>query len=406
MKVSWERVLSSFVPSTVPRAPVSEEQAIVAVPEVGFISEYIAYTTEVTTSPTIYQLGAAISTLAVTCPIEYGMRYAIELRPNLFTVAVGRSGEDQKSTALRHSNEILTLAAPSLLGHYPGSPAGLVDSLSDRNTQLIMMPELGKFLAETRSGQMEPVRTLLTDLWDSMPFERHRTKKAGKADVVRVANPRLSLLAACSVPLLEQYTTQTDWTGGFLGRWLFLYGRRTRLEAIPSFADPPERLVRHVALRCQIGKAGRCVGFTARGEALWRAWFAIMHSRPLPGHVKGMRTRIPALALKIALIYAWDFGPALQGEPWKMTPEILLPALQLAELHVQSVVAVSDSIAEHGDARMRREILGVWEIGESLTMGEVLGRCKRRPRIVKEIITGLVQEGLLRPAPPAWTRVG
>ena len=69
------------------------------------------------------------------------------------------------------------------------------------------------------------------------------------------------MAAACSIPYLEKHTLAEDWTGGFMGRWMVLYGRRERVDPDPS-GDMTDFqwLVDEVKKRATHGQAGWCMG--------------------------------------------------------------------------------------------------------------------------------------------------
>ncbi len=79
---------------------LSEQDIVNVLPPEGFVRTYIEHAMRQTTSPLGYHLATALTILAATVPMDYSMNYAGALHPNLFTLLVGRSGEDQKSTAL------------------------------------------------------------------------------------------------------------------------------------------------------------------------------------------------------------------------------------------------------------------------------------------------------------------
>ena len=209
---------------------LTEAEVIEAIPPHGFIRDYVVHALNQTTSPLCYHLLVGLGILATTCPLNFGMTYAGTLRSNVFGLLVGRSGEDQKSTAVGIGRELLFRAAAPLVGDYPGSPEGLLESLSRSPSQLVPIPEFGRFLSSAKSGYFEPMKALLTDLWDAQP--QQRAKANGRT--VRVDDPRLSVLAACSLPYLEKYTMAEDWTGGFMGRWIVMYGQRERTDPDPA----------------------------------------------------------------------------------------------------------------------------------------------------------------------------
>ncbi len=373
---------------------VTEEDVIRALPEDGFVRSYVIHAMKQTTAPVCYHLGTGLAILGVTCPLNYGMWYAGTLRANMYVLLVGRSGEDQKSTAIGIGRGILFDAASALIGDYPGSAEGLIDSLARTPSQLIPMSEFGRFLAAAQKGYFEPVKTLLADLWDSHALQRARAN----GRVTRVDNPRLSLLAACSIPYLETHTLSEDWSGGFMGRWGVMYGQRVRVDPFPA-GDRTHHdfLVEELKRRASARSAGWCEGLSKPARKLWEAWYEDLYSRKLPSQIVGIRARAPTIALKAALLYGWDFGPAIKNQPWRIGTEELIPALKFAELHIKSVIGLSSKIADHPDARLRRKVLEAIEgNGRIATLGNVLSYMKMKKRPIVEILDTLIEEGKIR----------
>ena len=371
--------------------PVTEAEAAAVLPSSGWIRRYVIHAAKQTTAPLVYHFGVGLTTLGVTCPLSYGMHYAGTLRANNYCLLVGRSGEDNKSSALNVGREVLDAAASPLIGDFPGSPEGLIDSLAQTPSQLIPISEFGKFLSSAQRGYFEPTKTLLADLWDSLPIQRSRANNR----VVRVDTPRLSINAACSIPYLEKHTLAEDWTGGFMGRWMVLYGRRERVDPDPvGDRTDFQWLVDGIQQRALTPSAGWCMGLDSGAKHYWNQWYKDVTSRELPSNIVGIRSRAPTIARKIALIYGWDFGGALTGQPWKMGLDVLEPAIAFTELHVKSLVDLSHVIAEHADARLRRSVMQAIDIkGGVATLGEILGTLKMRKRPVYEMLDSLMEEG-------------
>jgi len=371
-----------------------EQDVAAAVPHSGFIHDYVVHALKQTTSPLAYHLGTGLSILATTCPLDYGMNYAGTLRANMYVLLVGRSGEDQKSTAMGIGRDLLFEAAAPLVGDFPGSPEGLIDSLARCPSQLVPISEMGRFLASAQRGYFEPIKALMADLWDAHSIQRTRANNR----VTRVDNPRLSVVAACSIPYLEKYTLAEDWTGGFMGRWCVMFGRRERTNPDPA-GDRSDfnRLAEELRRRATISNAGWCAGLTPAAKKIWHDWFIEVSNRKLPSQITGVRSRAPTMARKAALLYAWDWGKPASGEPWQMDVEELHYGIQFAELHIQSVSALSSRIAEHPDARLRRSVLEAIEVnGNRAGMGAILRVLRMRRKPVAEALDGLVEEQTVR----------
>lgn len=232
-------------------------------------------------------------------------------------------------------------------------------------------------------------------LGNCLPTQRAKAAKQGKSTTIRVDQPRLSIAAACSIPYLEKHTLSEDWTGGFMGRWLVLYGRRERVDPNPMgdnrdfqwLADELKRMALH-------GKAGWCQGLDSGARVLWNEWYRDVMNRNLPQNIIGIRARAPTLARKTGLLLGWDYGPAQAGHPWRMDVHMLSSAIDFTELHIQSLVDLSQVIADHPDARLRRSvIMAIESLGGVATLGEILGIMKMRKRPIIEMLEALCEEG-------------
>ena len=383
------------------KVPVTEleaGEAVLRLPESSWLRTYVVHAMRQTTSPLVYHIGVGIAVLGATCPLAYGMHYAGTMRANNFVLCVGRSGEDQKSTALNIGRDILFEAADALVGDFPGSAEGLIESLATQESQLIPISEFGKFLSAAQRGYFEPIKTLLADLWDCLPQQRAKAAQRGQRVVIRADNPRLSVGAACSIPYLEKHTLAEDWTGGFMGRWLVFYGERER-----SDADPVGDMTLHSGLvdairtRAQMNTAGWCTGLDPQAAALWTTWYHDVSNRQLPGNILGIRARAPTIARKISLVLGWDYGEAQSGNPWRIGLDILEPAIAITELHIKSLVDLSSVIAEHATARLRRNVMeAISHYRGVATLGEIIEHTKLTKRPLVEMLDALTESGRVR----------
>jgi len=144
---------------------IKEKQVVGIMPSNTWITQYVTYCASQTTSPLAYHLGVGLTVMAMSCPTNYTMRFFGLMPTNMYALLAGRSGEDQKSTALGLGEEILDKANYELIGDQPASAEGLVDSLSESNKQCILYSEFGQFLSQAKGGYMESVKTTMTNLW-------------------------------------------------------------------------------------------------------------------------------------------------------------------------------------------------------------------------------------------------
>lgn len=375
---------------------IKEEQVLSILPEQSWITNYVKYCKTQTTSPLAYQLGVGLSLLCISAPTNYTIRWFGKVPTNMFCLLAGRSGEDQKSTALGLGEEILDMADFNLIGEQPASAEGLVNSLAEKNKQSIWYSEFGQFLSQAKGGYMESVKTTYTNLWDGKNITR---KKAN--ETIRAEDPRLSIVSACSVPYLEQFTTAHDWTGGFMGRWLLMYAHRERTMAFPNPETPKVRKMREylagtLQKMLEYEYNETCLGLDDQAKSIWKEWYLGLNHRQLPEIISGTTTRCPSIAIRVAMALAWDMGVARQGHDWYIDAEVLTFAIQVAELHLQSVITLSEKLAETPYAIDRRKVLQCFYSNEGIcSFGQILGITKMRKREVAEIVEGLLLEEVI-----------
>jgi hypothetical protein len=183
-----------------------------------------------------------------------------------------------------------------------------------------------------------------------------------------------------------------------MGRWAVMYGRRERVNPDPA-GDMSnfEALSDFLRRRALVPAGGWCAGLTPAAKTMWCDWFFDVTARKIPDQIVGVRSRAPTMARKAALLYAWDWGQPCDGQPWMMDVAELEYGIRFAELHVASVLALSEVIADHPDARLRRSVIHAVEgQGGVATIGQILRTLKMRRKPVAESLDALVEEGRLR----------
>lgn len=378
---------------------ITEKEALDAlkgIPRDSWLFRYVEHGYLQSTTPIGYHIAVGLTILAATEPMPYSAPWPPgRTHGNLFSMLVGRSGDDQKSTALGIGRDIFSTACPNLLGHNNVSEAAMIDMLVVKPKVVVFYSEFGTFMSSAKNMQhMVPVKTMITDLWDNTPQQRGRSGK-----LITVPEPRVSFCAAISDSYLEEYTLAEDWTGGFLGRWYTIFARRERIDPYPQpHAGHRSWLVDELKKRGEAKDFGQCAGFDSGGHLLWSNWFHALMNRPLPSNVAGVRSRGPAIAMRIALALGWDYGEGYTkpGGTWLIGPDILEPALAITELYIRSIEQLSGLLADHEDGRLRRSVLRVVdEMNGHVSLADILERTKRRKKVIMETLDGLCAEGKL-----------
>lgn len=382
--------------------PISNEEAIAVLPPGdSFLRDYMIYAIECGQEASYaFHLGVGLSILSASVPEDMEVFYTYLTRPQLYTLLVGPSG-DGKSSALNRGIDLISAAAPKRTGKGIGSAEGLFDSLAYQNQQIISVSEWGEFLSKAKKGYFETVKATLTACYDGFPMSRTKAKtKQNENYKDIVEKPRLSLLAGCSIPFLEQHTLEEDWTGGFMGRFLIFYGVSKDLDPWPNpdFTGRP-KLIQALKDRVEFtGPVGKCLGpdFSNESGKFWNNWYRDIRTRNFPSQVAGLDRRATTFAAKIAMLLHWDCGHVGSSD-WHFDLELMKCAISIAELHVRSVIELTSTIAVNEDARMIREVVrSIEELGGEATKQQIMARLKRRHRVVNELIDTCLQQGTIR----------
>ena len=369
---------------------ITEAEALDAIPPSGFVRSYVEYAMDRTDCNAAYHIAAAVSILTQCVPLSYSVPYGNPLWGNMFSLIVGPSGH-RKTSAVTIAQRLLNDALPGSVGETPGSQEGMYDSLREASRQLVCYGEFGDFLAKAEEGYMLPMKAAFTNLWDGNPVGRATAKKRNGP----VEKPRLSLLCAVATDLLERHTEQADWTGGFLARFLTLYGSQEREFGDQPLDNPSQRrqLLEWVQSLAQVQPIGECLWLTDEGKAMWRDWYESL--RPFREgankRAAAAAARSSAIAAKLALLLAWDVGSARSGEAWWVGETELVSALKITTLHVRSAIELGENVSGSRDMKDRRSVL--LAIGDQPTpTGVVIRRAELLKRRTQEILDSLLEE--------------
>lgn len=377
-----------------------EERAralVSTLPPASFLRNYAVYASQLTDCNAIYHLGAGLTLLSQTAPDDLHIRLGNKLFANLYVLIVGPSTSSRKTAAVKIAREVLDEALPGRACEAPGSYEGLVESLRAQPKQLIPYEEFGQFLSQAEKSYLTPIKTGLTSIYDGSPAGRVLAATKTKRALPPVQKPRLSLLCACAPGYLSRHTEPVDWTDGFFARFLTLAAPRAR-EYDLTPADQPEFrawLVQRLReLAASTTTPGPCVGMTPAALGIWKRW---SKERADLGHqsakVAGAVGRAPAMALKIAMLLAWEDG-AVTHEGWQLAESHIQPAIDLLGVHLSSVFSLGETLGGTAAMNDRQAVLAVIK-DKPVTLGEIGKASYLLQRRVKEIVETLREEKMI-----------
>lgn len=390
----------------------------------GFLSRYVRWAVTQTDAPEQFHVMVGLSLLsAVMSPGARAAFGSQRVKPNLYCMVVGTSGTERKTASMSVGRRLLSQAAPKSLGSRFGSYEAILDELVERPQCLILEPEFSRFLSQAGKGShLQAVKTGLTDLFDGEPIS-NRTRKHGAMAVHD--DYRLSMLAAVSDSYLAQFTEPSDFTGGFMSRWLFTHADRNRWlyqpMDTPETRKQQEELVKHLEMLYQYSPPG-VYRITPDSEAdqLYYHWSQELNRTAVEAEfkVRGTYMRAQMMTLRVAGLLAMDRvaqDPSnhvldslgvrdLMAQPedhvFEITTEDLLPAMHIVSTHLASVQRIVRLVAHTESDRQKARVLDALpepkpgeEFGEFLPLGAITKTAGMLSKQAKEVLGTLETEG-------------
>ena len=392
---------------------ISEDQVRKALPSSGFLRSYVEWASKWTGATLAFHVVSGLTLLSQSVPIDYSFPWTNPLHTNFFGLLIGPSGAAGKGRSIGAARSVLSSAVPGSEMEQPGSPEGCLESLEGK-PQIIFYDEFGNFLQSTQVGQLSALRTLYTNLYDCVAVGRRLVDRPGRKRKAPEPNPRLSILAGGTPIFLEEFTTATDWEGGFLGRFFLVYGTS---EGTPpaAFEGTRERDRLGELLASYLGRAnagpdifpnslprpGKCVGWSAGAERLWYAWLAGVNRRreDAPEHARSSMARAADYAIKIAMLLSWDLGIARSGMDWVIEIDTFEYATALTELHIQSVIEIAEGLVFDREAMDERALIRAFTSRDPRSFGEALRIAKLSKRRGQLALETLMEKSILARVP-------
>jgi len=245
------------------RGGLEEQRTLLAeaVPESGFLHDYVAFAIEATDAPEVFHLFCGLSALSALIGRRIWLPFGDgEIYPNLWTVIISGSSLYHKTSSLNIAVRMLREISegPGLILPNEFSPEVLISNLADQPNGLFVWSEIKSALSMMERSYMAGTKELLTELYDCP--DRYTRRLKGQEYVI--VNPVVSVLAATTLDWLIAGIKQGDVAGGFLARFIFVPATaKAREEALPPPTDKRRR--REIAQQlARCGLADGAVDFT------------------------------------------------------------------------------------------------------------------------------------------------
>jgi len=392
---------SSFI---VPNATV---RAIL--PSSGFIHEYVEWASTRTDAPTVYHLGVALSLVSVCCSPGLGVIWpGGELSPNLYTMLVGDSVINRKSTTMKMGLKLLRKVCPDRVGLSPGSHEGLLRSLERQSQQIIPEPEFSRFLSQAHGrNYLNAVKQSYTDAYDGEPLSRITAYRE-----TEIEDHNLSILAACAPGYLERYLEPQDLTAGFFARWMLFCGKRDtfKLNLTPD-PDGKQRMIDHLFRLYEYSPGGESY-FTDKAQQHFenrarQIDHVALHEMDADDESRGVIARAPTMMAKVSLLLgvctyvnnlSEDAPPPdpLERPTIQITLEDVINAERIVHLHMTSVLNIQENLAQSPEMLLRRRVLNIVSKQQPCSVGTISKDAKVLVKRVRPVIETLLEQGMIK----------
>jgi len=358
-----------------------------AIPESGFLRDYIDIFSEITDTPKSFLFWGAMTTLATVlgkdCFVDWDIR---RLYPNIWSVFLAPSGF-RKGTGIDIPVKLLWSVDKDLLLPSIGSEEGLTKALSigksgGRETGFVRWQEFSKILKSWNTrGSWVASQEFFIDLWDSKPFK----KKLSQEEFV-VGETAVSFLSACIPASFSKYFTIEDLELGFFGRvYLITCIEKEKYIPIPlSVSDSDiKRLVRKLEdIRDKYDNQ-----FMSREliEEDFVKWALGVYKNREKGYLNAFFTRIETHCIKLAMIYEVSLGGGTS-----ISKEAFVYATKALNFLIESArPMISETIGLSEEQRLIRDILIYIRKRKLVRRSELMKKFNLNSRQTLEIETTL-----------------
>ena len=279
-----------------------------AIPETGYVHDYVEWASRTSMSPPEFHLAACLAQMATLCgnrillPPIGGKAYP----PHLWLVLLGRAGAARKSSAISLATSMLAEVGDYRLPTEMTREA-MWALLSERPTGIIEMTEFMSFLHAARHDYMSGIEADMCRWFDSPPAE----ERVLRSERYIVRSPAVTILGAAVARTLAEYTRAREFEGGFLSRFLFVpQTSSVSYRGMTEFTDPMRRelveRLRAIARAPELSGPVSVVTFGAEAYRHWEVYDRTLAASEelIMDELSGFASRAGVYAAKLAVCYA------------------------------------------------------------------------------------------------------
>lgn len=369
---------------------------LAAIPERGFLKEYVDFASSLTDAPTIFHLFSGLVLLASAVGRKawvpgFGGR---PLYPNLWAILLAPSSTYRKSTAVAIARDLMDDCGVRI---YPDdfSKEELIAILAANPQGVFVWGEFGNVLTQLDRDYMSGTKDMMADLYDCIDSYK-RQIRSGEYVIER---PCLSILGATNIDwMLDKRNVRADLRGGFLARCLFVPFTSKDFEMdSPGEVDEAKRMRLVGFLRDMRDRAP--VEFSTQGLDEMQRVFReeldeVARQSEYMIELSAAFTRYQAVLLKVALLHAISDG----GWGETISRSCFERAVATIRLLKESIMEILQQTPMHRDDKILTEVQAkmlqlhasgrVW-----IERRDILRYTHRRAREINPVLDTLVEMG-------------
>lgn len=268
----------------------------------NFLDDYLRIASDCTDSPEVFHQWLSLVVAGVCIGrrrwIQFGSK---KIYPNFFITLIGASGAARKSTSLNISKSLLKKTIPEGILPNEFSHEELTKILRDNPCGTFYHDEFRSLIGLLNKDYMGSTKSFLAEAWDCPDYYTRQTKSDGKIEIIDMCP---SLVSATTMDWFLKGLTESDIDGGFLNRFLFVIGKKTKSLGWPPSMDYASyyKLSNRLSLLTKIIPTELIVSNELKQQqTLWAAQLA----KRIDGiSYYSLFARLNIYALKIALVLA------------------------------------------------------------------------------------------------------
>lgn len=381
----WNKVQTFGGNTNYAKTVEGEKQRLVAgaIPEKGFIRDYISYASEQTDAPRIFHLFCGLTLLSSAVGRNawisgFGGR---ALYPNLWTVLIADSTDNRKGTSINMAKDLMVLNNQVLLPEQ-FSQEMLIDVLTKEPQGTFIWEEFGNTVDNLAKEYMMGTKDLLANLYDC-PDHYSRALKSG---TLVVKDPYITVLGSTNVGWLVNKDVRRDLAGGFLARVLWIPTTAKEKEMIlPRDPDVIQRQkLKNFLGQTLMNKIGKfsLADITEQSTTLRDELREVAEASEYTVELTAAFGRYQAVAQKLAVLYAISEGtdkPEVQPHHF----ELACNAVKLLRYSVEELLRnVPKNKDDEIVIEVTRAMMTIHKKGHRPTMRDI---CRITHRKVKQL---------------------